>query len=175
MAEANDAPALARFFADAAEWWGRLQTPRPEICKTVEFWRAEADRLQEVFRADIGCQMFLFSAEDPGRIEGHVHLFTFVRGAFQACTCGYALREDAEGKGLMTEGLRAAVEFAFGPLNMHRIMANVRPDNARSLRLLERLGFQREGFAPRYLLQNGEWRDHILTALTNDAWTLTDD
>jgi ribosomal-protein-alanine N-acetyltransferase len=54
---------------------------------------------------------------------------------------------------------------------MHRIMANVRPDNERSLRVLDRLGFEREGYAKKYLRANGVWCDHVLTALTNDSWT----
>ena len=52
-------------------------------------------------------------------------------------------------------------------------MANYMPHNHRSGKLLERLGFEREGYAKDYLLIDGQWRDHVLTALTNKEWTPT--
>jgi len=74
----------------------------------------------------------------------------------------------------MAEALRAANGFAFRALRLHRIMANYRPENERSGRLLERLGFVREGLARDYLFIDGAWRDHVLTALVHpgfqDAW-----
>ncbi|MEM9194984.1 MAG: GNAT family N-acetyltransferase, partial [Myxococcota bacterium] len=78
------------------------------------------------------------------------------------------------GQGLMYEALARAIGFAFEELRLHRVMANHRPENRRSARLLERLGFHNEGFARDYLLIDGKWRDHILTALTNPAWTAPD-
>ena len=66
----------------------------------------------------------------------------------------------------MSEALRAATAWIFGELRLHRIMANYRPENARSGRVLERLGFVREGFAKDYLFIDGAWTDHVLTALT---------
>jgi ribosomal-protein-alanine N-acetyltransferase len=67
----------------------------------------------------------------------------------------------------MAEALRAANAFVFGSMRLHRIMANYRPENERSARLLERLGFEREGLARDYLFIDGAWRDHVLTALVN--------
>ena len=70
----------------------------------------------------------------------------------------------------MYEALEALVGFGFDQLNLHRIMANYQPNNTRSKAVLERLGFVTEGLAPKYLFINGDWRDHVLTSLTNDAW-----
>ena len=70
----------------------------------------------------------------------------------------------------MAEALRATNAFAFRELRLHRIMANYRPENERSGRLLERLGFVREGVAKDYLFIDGAWRDHVLTALVNPAF-----
>jgi ribosomal-protein-alanine N-acetyltransferase len=67
----------------------------------------------------------------------------------------------------MAEALRATNEFVFREMRLHRIMANYRPENVRSGKLLERLGFVREGLAKDYLFIDGAWRDHILTALVN--------
>ena len=54
--------------------------------------------------------------------------------------------------------------------SLHRVQANVRPENARSLALLEGLGFEREGLARRYLFIDGAWRDHVTTALRHPTW-----
>jgi ribosomal-protein-alanine N-acetyltransferase len=108
--------------------------------------------------------------EAPKRVVGVVNLSNFVRGAFQACTIGYSIDGEFEGRGVMRAAVELMVDYAFDALGMHRVMANYMPENERSGRLLARLGFVREGFAPKYLRIAGAWRDHVLTARVNDAW-----
>lgn len=100
-------------------------------------------------------------------IIGTCNFSNIVRGAFQACHLGYALCESAQGQGLMHEALAAAIAHVFESMKLHRIMANYRPENTRSERLLTRLGFEREGEARAYLKINGVWADHVLTSLIN--------
>lgn len=88
-----------------------------------------------------------------------------VRGALQACHLGYGVAARMQGQRLMREVLEAGIAWAFGDLRLHRIMANHLPRNERSARLLASLGFEREGYAKRYLQIAGQWEDHILTAL----------
>jgi ribosomal-protein-alanine N-acetyltransferase len=64
----------------------------------------------------------------------------------------------------MDEALAAGLDWAFGELGLHRVMANYLPRNERSGRLLARLGFEREGYAREYLKIAGRWEDHVLTA-----------
>ena len=92
------------------------------------------------------------------------------RGAFHACYLGYKLDGEYEGRGLMYEALERACSYMFEEQNLHRIMANYIPANLRSEKLLVRLGFQKEGYAPQYLLINDKWEDHVLTSLTNRNW-----
>ncbi|MGS6274334.1 GNAT family N-acetyltransferase, partial [Enterobacter hormaechei] len=73
--------------------------------------------------------------------------------------------------GLMFEALTAAIRYMQRTQHIHRIMANYMPHNKRSGDLLARLGFEKEGYAKDYLLIDGEWRDHVLTALTTQEWT----
>jgi [ribosomal protein S5]-alanine N-acetyltransferase len=55
-------------------------------------------------------------------------------------------------------------------VRLHRVQANVRHENTRSLALLMRLGFEREGLAREYLFIDGAWRDHVMTARINPGW-----
>lgn len=100
---------------------------------------------------------------------GTVGLSNIVRGLFQACHLGYALDHAAQGQGLMHEALTRVIAFAFEELCLHRLMANYMPHNQRSEKVLQRLGFEREGYARDYLKIGGRWQDHVLTALINPA------
>ncbi len=104
------------------------------------------------------------------QIIGVVGISNIVRGAFQAAYLGYNMARDFQGKGYMSEALEEIVFFAFSGLNLHRLMANYRPDNLASARVLEKLGFVKEGLAKDYLMVNGQWADHILTSKTNHHW-----
>ncbi len=86
-----------------------------------------------------------------------------------ACFCymGYSVDREHEGTGCMTELVKHVIEYAFTNLRLNRISANYMPANTRSARLLEKLGFEKEGFARRYLCINGIWEDHILTSLVS--------
>jgi ribosomal-protein-alanine N-acetyltransferase len=120
---------------------------------------------QESARLDLGYSFVVFSASE-GEIMATFTFAHVMRGAFQACLLGYATSARAQGRGLMHEALEAGLAFAFGDLGLHRVMANYLPRNERSARLLERLGFEREGYAKRYLQIGGAWEDHVLTART---------
>jgi ribosomal-protein-alanine N-acetyltransferase len=71
----------------------------------------------------------------------------------------------------MLEGLGLVLRHAFGTLGLHRVEANVQPDNARSIALVEGLGFRREGYSPRYLKIGNRWRDHVRFAMLADEFT----
>ena len=70
----------------------------------------------------------------------------------------------------MFEGVCLAIVYAFNDLNLHRLEANIQPENQASINLVQRLGFEKEGFSPQYLKINGEWRDHERWALTAENW-----
>lgn len=102
-----------------------------------------------------------------GAVLGECNFTNIVRGPFQACFLGFSIGSRYEGRGLMSEALSTAIDHVFNQYRLHRIMANHRPENLRSGKLLAKLGFEREGLARAYLKINGEWADHVLTSRIN--------
>jgi len=169
LPEPPDADAIIRFFTEndahlkpfGAAYARELLTPR--------HWVEQIEKRRLEFERDDSCKTFIFRNDD-GSVAGSANLSEIVRGPFQAAYLGYALAEREQGKGLMHEALTLLLRFGFAQLNLHRIMANFVPSNARSRAVLERLGFTVEGNAKDYLRINGAWREHILTSLTNVEW-----
>ena len=106
--------------------------------------------------------------EVGGRIVGQVHLFGIVRAAQQSGAAGYWLDEAVTGRGIATRALALAIDHALGEGGLHRVEVNIRLDNARSLRVVERLGLRDEGVRERYLHIDGAWRDHRSFAVTTE-------
>lgn len=169
----DDAPAIVAYFRDNLERLrGSMPRPAPTLL-TEAHWREQTARSLEDFRADRAVRLFVFLKESEGRgagdVAGTVNFTQIARGPARSCVLGYGIAGGLEGKGYMTEALRLALAYAFGPLGLHRVSANYRPTNARSGRLLRKLGFVVEGYARDYLFLDGAWQDHLLTSLTNPA------
>jgi ribosomal-protein-alanine N-acetyltransferase len=164
-----DLPAILRHFRDNSQFFEATDPPRPPGFLTEAFWRMQLHGGLQEFLADLSVRFFLFDQDDQ-TVLGTANFTQFMRGPFQACYLGYGLAQDRQGQGLMTEGLTAAIRYVFDDLVLHRIMANHLPDNHRSARVLERLGFVIEGRAKDYIRIGDEWRDHVLTSLVNPEW-----
>ena len=107
---------------------------------------------------------------DHGELAGVININEIVRGRFRSGYLGYYAFVPHNGRGYMTLGLKAVIACAFRRLRLHRLEANIQPDNEASRRLIQRLGFRREGLSPRYLKLGGVWRDHERWALTIEDW-----
>lgn len=107
---------------------------------------------------------------EDDRVVGVFNLSEIVRGGFQSCYMGYYVGAGYQQRGYMTEALRLVLGHAFETLKLHRVEANIQPDNAPSLALVRRAGFTREGFSRRYLKIAGRWRDHERYALLAEDW-----
>jgi ribosomal-protein-alanine N-acetyltransferase len=108
---------------------------------------------------------FLVCRKKDGAIAGVANVSEIVRGNFRSGYLGYYALEPFAGRGYMSEGIRLVLRHVFRAQGLHRIEANVQPGNVASARLVERIGFRREGFSPRYLKVRGRWRDH-------DRWAI---
>jgi ribosomal-protein-alanine N-acetyltransferase len=113
---------------------------------------------------DESYSFLIFRARDDVLLGG-ITLGNVRRGVAQCGTLGYWMGEQHAGQGHMARAVRAILRHAFLEMGLHRIEAACAPDNERSRRLLERLGFQREGYARAYLLIDGAWQDHLLFAM----------
>jgi len=146
--------------------------------RTTEYFSAEQIRRRLDIQAsafEAGLAMhFALLTPDGQEMIGACNFSGIIRGAFQACYLGYHIDEARQGQGLMREALEAGIAYMFERQNLHRIMANYIPGNERSARLLEGLGFEREGYAKAYLNIAGRWHDHVLTALVNPGFEALD-
>ena len=113
---------------------------------------------------------FLVFARAGGALLGGLTIGNIRRGVAQMATLGYWMGERHAGKGVMTEAVTLACRFGFARMGLRRIEAACLPENAASVRLLEKAGFRPEGKAREYLCIAGRWRDHLLFArLAADA------
>lgn len=94
------------------------------------------------------------------RIVGLINFSEIVGGNFQNAYTGYYGMAGFAGQGLMTQALCAAVRYAFDELKLHRVEANIRPEDVKSVELVRRVGFRREGFSPNHLYLDGAWQGH---------------
>lgn len=166
--EMDDCDRMVAFVSDNRDHLAPWEPARTPYYFSNEYWTQEIAGARDEMYDDRSVRMIMLLRDQPdGAVVGRINYNNIVRGVLQATHLGYAIGTAFEGKGFMTEGLTAANDFMFRRMNLHRIMANYMPNNDRSGKLLERLGFEREGLAHEYLLIANRWEDHVLTAKIN--------
>ncbi|MGY1771743.1 GNAT family N-acetyltransferase [Blastococcus sp. SYSU D00813] len=161
--------------SDAAEWsrvrlanedwltpWEPTATQPWAVRHTPAAFRAVRRRVLQ--RARMGLTL-PFTIRVEGRLAGQVTIDNVVRGALRSGNVGYWLDRAVAGRGMASLAVALVCDHAFGPAGLHRLQADIRPENGPSQRLVERLGFRREGLLRRYLDIDGDWRDHHTYAL----------
>ena len=140
---------------------------RPDSFYTVKGAR---DNLRYDDRLSRKCQEFRFWIFEKGskKIIGTVCIGSILFGSVKSCFLSYKVDTAYQGKGYATEAVREVCDFAFNILQLHRIESYVMPRNAKSLRVMEKLGFENEGVSRRCLEVNGVWEDHIRFSLLNE-------
>ena len=163
-ARPDEADAVLEFFVRNEPHLGPWEPARPPGFFTVALWRERLAQYREHWLVGGSYRLHLFEKREPRRVVGLIGLTNVVRGVFQNAQLGFGLDKGCVGRGLMLEAVSATVDFAFGPLDLHRVEANHQPQNLRSAALLRRAGFEVQGYARDYLFLDGAWRDHVLTA-----------
>ena len=113
----------------------------------------------------------LLRTKADNRLVGVINISEPVMGAFQSAYLGFYAFAGCEHRGLMSEALALVLDRGFNQLGFHRLEANIQPPNAASAALVRRLGFRKEGFSPKYIFIDGEWRDHDRWAILHEEWT----
>jgi ribosomal-protein-alanine N-acetyltransferase len=146
--------------------WQRDELTRGAYRRRIRHYHREA-------REDLGYAFLIFNDGDD-RLLGGLSLSNVRRGVTQAAVLGYWLGLPFVRQGYMTAAVTAVVAYAFEDLHLHRLEAATMPNNAASIRVLERNGFRREGIARRLLKINGAWEDHMLHALVAEDFAPTE-
>ncbi len=164
----------------------RLAFPREEDgAELIALHRASRDLYRgfsAIFTTPDGFARYLEACHRPNYVSlllrrrwdeailGSINLSEIVRGLFQSSYLGYQIGAPFARQGYMTEGLGLVLHYAFVRLKLHRLEANIQPQNGPSLALVKHLGFTREGFSRRYLKIGGRWRDHERWAILVEDW-----
>ncbi len=106
-----------------------------------------------------------WAMELDGRLVGQLTLGGITLGSLRAATIGYWIDSRVAGRGLTPMAVAMATDHCFGTMGLHRIEVVIRPENAASLRVVQKLGFRYEGVRPAFLHIDGAWRDHEVYAL----------
>jgi [ribosomal protein S5]-alanine N-acetyltransferase len=163
---------------DYADWTSLREASRDFLTPWEPTWPADdlsrsafrrrIRRYAEDLRTDQG-YAFLITRSSDGALVGGLTLANIRRGVAQAGSLGYWMGQPFARRGYMTAAVRAIIPFAFATLRLHRLEAACIPTNVGSIRLLEKTGFVREGYAREYLCINGIWQDHLLYGRLKDS------
>jgi ribosomal-protein-alanine N-acetyltransferase len=162
---------------DYAEWSTLRESSREFLVPWEPTWpsddltrsafRRRLKRYAEDQRTDVAYAFLIFRSDDNAMVGG-LTLANIRRGVAQAGSIGYWIGAPFAKKGYMTAAVRALIPYSFTALRLHRLEAACIPNNTASIRLLEKTGFQREGYARGYLCINGVWQDHLLYGRIKD-------
>jgi [ribosomal protein S5]-alanine N-acetyltransferase len=163
---------------DYADWTALREASRDFLTPWEPTWPADdlsrsafrrrIRRYAEDLRTDQGYAFLIIRSSDNALVGG-LTLANIRRGVAQAGSLGYWMGQPFARQGYMTAAVRAIIPFAFATLRLHRLEAACIPTNAGSIRLLEKTGFVREGYAREYLCINGIWQDHLLYGRLKDS------
>jgi ribosomal-protein-alanine N-acetyltransferase len=168
-AELDDAKMISEYFVTNKAHLMPWEPTREPSFYEPRSWTQRLIKLTELHKMSLGFYLLVINANSQEMV-GTISFSQLTRFPIHSCQVGYSLAEKAVGKGIMTTSLKLACDYMFNTQHMHRINAAYMPRNKRSAKVLLNNGFEIEGFAKEYLLINGIWEDHNLTALINPNW-----
>lgn len=128
-------------------------------------WPSLCSALRKAGRAGT---MMPFVITFAGKLAGQVNVSNVVYGVLRSATIGYWVDEALAGRGITPAAVALVIDHAFHTAGLHRIEIDIRPENAASLRVVEKLGLRREGYYERFLDIDNAWRDHVAFAITSE-------
>jgi [ribosomal protein S5]-alanine N-acetyltransferase len=134
-----------------------------EVRHAITTWPSVCSGLRSEARKG---RMLPYVIEVDGQFAGQLTIGNVTHGALRSAWIGYWVASSVVGGGVATAALALGLDHCFGPMQLHRVEATVRPENAASRAVLAKVGFREEGLLRRYLEVDGAWRDHLLVAVT---------
>ena len=148
------------------DWLEPWEATTPGVVTADDLGHGYIDSIRVLRReARLGLA-YPFALELDEHFSGQITVGAITRGSVNSAYVGYWIVRRYAGRGIMPTALALVVDHCFGDGGLHRIEANIRPENAASRRVVEKLGFRPEGTRQRYIHIAGGWRDHLSYALT---------
>lgn len=170
IGEVGDVDSEIEFYEQNKEHLGRWFPDSGGMHMNRSAMRQYVPELRKKAFHGLGFRFRIDLRTDRRRFAGLLNLSRVERGPEQKAVLGYGIAKELEGKGYMSEAVRAAVRFAFDDLDLHRLEACYAPANERSGNLLKACGFQEEGVIRGMLMINGVWTDHVMASILNPDW-----
>lgn len=151
------------------EWCGPWDPTRPPGSSDgPRSYREMVGALARLARLGEALPWFIWYRVEPGEhtLAGQITVSSIILGSARTAAIGYWIDQRWAGRGLMPTAVAMASDYCFQHLGLHRIEIAIRPENAKSLRVVEKLGYRYEGRRERYLHIDGDWRDHDVFVLT---------
>ncbi len=158
---------VLRFYLEGNHFFGQVEPRRPEDFFSAEYQGKLLSYEMKSFLSGSMARYHVFEKDNQDKVIGTISLRDIKKGAFCSGTIGYKLLPEYTGRGYATQMVKAVTYAAFKEDNLHRINAYVQPDNYASIKVLEKVGYEKEGLARRMIRINGEWKDHFLYACVN--------
>lgn len=164
----RDAIRVLDYYERNRDFLNEWEPQKTDAFYTVNYQRNSIKQDLINFKFDNSVRFWISTIENPNKLIGSICFSNIIMGNFKSCFLGYKLDKDEVNKGYMTEAIKKGAEIIFNDFGLHRIEVNIIPRNARSLRVAEKLGLEKEGYSKRYLEIKGKWEDHIHFAMYND-------
>ena len=164
LVRTRDARTLQQELLSNRSWLQRWEATVPNGTASFDM-RVGIRRLLQQYRDGAG---YSFVMLYDGEIAGQLNIWGVSRGSLCSATIGYWVSERFAGKGITPTAVALATDASFMEYGLHRMEICIRPENAASLRVVQKLGFRYEGLRRRYIHIDGDWRDHYAFALTRE-------
>lgn len=164
LIRSRDARTLQHELVTNRSWLQPWEATNPGGAVAIDV-RGSIRRLLQQYRDGAGVPLVMLY---EGEIAGQLNVWGVARGSLSSATIGYWVSERFAGRGITPASVALATDICFDSLRLHRVEICIRPENKASLRVVEKLGFRYEGFRPRYIHIDGDWRDHYAFALTKE-------
>lgn len=147
------------------EWEATPPGARADVPTSAATFVTMTRRLRKDARSGHGLP---FAVAYEGAFVGQLNVSTVIRGSLHSASLGYWIDRRVAGRGIMPTAVAMVADHCFWAVGLHRIEVNIRPENAASRRVVEKLGFREEGLRRAFLHIAGDWRDHLSYALTRE-------